>query len=44
LEENAGAVDVRLTPEELEEIEQVSPKGGSDGRSVPRVRRSGLNG
>ena len=39
LEENAGAIDVRLTPEELEEMCGCRPRG-SHGQSVPRVRRS----
>jgi aryl-alcohol dehydrogenase-like predicted oxidoreductase len=31
LEENVGAVDVVLTPDELERIEAVVPKGGAAG-------------
>lgn len=35
LEENAGAVDVRLTPAELERIDAVAPRGAAAGERYP---------
>jgi aryl-alcohol dehydrogenase-like predicted oxidoreductase len=31
LEENAGAVDIRFTPEELRRIEEAAPRGAASG-------------
>jgi aryl-alcohol dehydrogenase-like predicted oxidoreductase len=42
LEENAGAADVRLTPEELERIESAFPKGATAGDRYPDM--STVNG
>jgi aryl-alcohol dehydrogenase-like predicted oxidoreductase len=35
IEENVGAADITLTPEELERIEQVAPKGATAGERYP---------
>jgi diketogulonate reductase-like aldo/keto reductase len=35
LEENAGAADVQLTPEELDRIESAFPKGPTSGDRYP---------
>lgn len=44
LEENAGAAEVRLTREELEEIERVSPKGSAVGERYHASGAALLNG
>jgi aryl-alcohol dehydrogenase-like predicted oxidoreductase len=44
LEENAGAAEVRLTREELEEIERVSPKGSAVGERYHTSGAALLNG
>ncbi len=44
LGENAGALNVRLTPEELEEIERVSPKGAVAGERYHASGAALLNG
>jgi aryl-alcohol dehydrogenase-like predicted oxidoreductase len=44
LGENAGALNVRLTPEELEEIERVSPKGAVGGERYHASGAALLNG
>jgi aryl-alcohol dehydrogenase-like predicted oxidoreductase len=42
LEENAGAADVQLTPDELDRIESAFPKGATTGDRYPDM--STVNG
>ncbi|GAC1617699.1 MAG: aldo/keto reductase [Candidatus Acidiferrum sp.] len=44
LEENAGAIDVSLTPEELRRIDQVAPRGATAGPRYPAAMMASLNG
>ena len=44
LEENAGAIDVRLTRAELDEIERVSPRGAVVGERYHASGAALLNG
>ena len=44
LEENAAALDVTLTPEELNRIEEVAPKGSAAGHRYPERSQRFLNG
>lgn len=43
LEENAGAVDVQLTPDELAEIEAAFPAGAAAGTRYPETAMSAVN-
>ena len=43
LEENAAAVEVRLTPEEMASIEKVAPVGVASGLRYPEPAMQGLN-
>jgi aryl-alcohol dehydrogenase-like predicted oxidoreductase len=44
LEENLGALDVRLTPEELAGIEEISPRGVASGERYAPAMMSVING
>ena len=44
LEENAGALDVKLTAEDLKRIEEVAPKGAASGLRYPEAMMSLVNG
>jgi aryl-alcohol dehydrogenase-like predicted oxidoreductase len=44
LEENLGALDVRLTPDELAGIEEISPRGVASGDRYPPQMMSVING
>jgi aryl-alcohol dehydrogenase-like predicted oxidoreductase len=44
LEENAGAVDVELSKEELERIEQIAPRGAASGARYDQAGAGLLNG
>lgn len=43
LEENVGAVDVELTPEDLQRIDEVAPKGVAAGLRYPESGMSAVN-
>jgi aryl-alcohol dehydrogenase-like predicted oxidoreductase len=43
LEENVGALDVKLTPEDLTLIDQVAPKGAAAGERYPTALMGSLN-
>ncbi|HET7897230.1 MAG TPA: aldo/keto reductase, partial [Flavisolibacter sp.] len=43
LEENVGALDVRLTPEDLQEIEAIAPKGVAAGLRYPEAMMHSVN-
>ena len=43
LEENAGALTVRLTAEELEEIDRIAPKGAAAGLRYPESMMGSVN-
>ncbi|MFB2923590.1 aldo/keto reductase [Aerosakkonema funiforme] len=43
LEENVGAVDVELTPEDLQSIDEVAPKGVAAGLRYPESGMSAVN-
>ena len=43
LEENAGALDVELTPEDLGRIDEVAPKGAAAGTRYPEAMMASLN-
>jgi aryl-alcohol dehydrogenase-like predicted oxidoreductase len=43
LEENIGALDVRLTPEDLRRINEVAPKGVAAGTRYPEAMMSAVN-
>ena len=43
LEENVGALDVKLTAEDLKRIDQVAPKGAASGGRYPAALMSSLN-
>jgi len=44
LEENAGALDIKLTPEDLRRIEEVFPSGAASGDRYPEHMMSVVNG
>jgi len=44
LEENLKAVDLKITPEELSEIEKVAPKNVAAGERYPAQMMAVLNG
>jgi aryl-alcohol dehydrogenase-like predicted oxidoreductase len=44
LEENAGAIDVTLTPEDLHRIDEVAPHGAASGARYPEQMMSLING
>jgi aryl-alcohol dehydrogenase-like predicted oxidoreductase len=44
LEENAGALDLKLTAEDLKRIEEVAPKGVASGLRYPEAMMSLVNG
>jgi len=44
LEENAGALDVKLTPEDLHRIDEVAPHGAASGARYPAHMMSLING
>jgi aryl-alcohol dehydrogenase-like predicted oxidoreductase len=44
LEENAGALDVKLTADDLKRIEEVAPKGAASGLRYPEAMMSLVNG
>src|SRR5271170_8465099 len=44
LEENAGALDVTLTPEDLRRIDEVAPHGAASGARYPEHMMSLING
>jgi aryl-alcohol dehydrogenase-like predicted oxidoreductase len=44
LEENAGAVKVKLTPEDLRRIEEVAPHGAASGARYPEQMMTLING
>jgi aryl-alcohol dehydrogenase-like predicted oxidoreductase len=44
LEENVGALDVKLTAEDLKRIEEVAPKGAASGLRYPEAMMSLVNG
>ncbi len=44
LEQNLGALDVSLTPEELARIEEIAPKGVAAGMRYPEAMMSSING
>ncbi|MFN3537036.1 MAG: aldo/keto reductase, partial [Brevundimonas sp.] len=44
LEENAAAIDVTLTPQDLARIEAVFPAGAAQGQRYPDAAMSALNG
>ena len=43
LEENAAAVDIRLTPEELRRIDEIAPRGAARGARYPELMMSFIN-
>jgi len=43
LEENVGAVDVKLTPEDLKRIDEVAPKGAAAGTRYPEASMASVN-
>jgi aryl-alcohol dehydrogenase-like predicted oxidoreductase len=43
LEENAGAVDVTLTPEDLRRIDEAAPKGAAAGTRYPEASMAAVN-
>ncbi|AFC28276.1 Auxin-induced protein PCNT115 [Paenibacillus mucilaginosus 3016] len=43
LEENVGALDIELTPEELGRIDEAAPKGAAAGSRYPEANMSSLN-
>ena len=43
LEENAGALDVKLTPEDLRRIGEVAPKGAAAGERYPEAAMKAVN-
>ncbi|WP_426451866.1 aldo/keto reductase [Paenibacillus sp. S-38] len=43
LEENVGALDIELTPEELRRIDEAAPKGAAAGSRYPEASMSSLN-
>ncbi len=43
LEENAGAVDVRLTPDDLRRIDEVAPRGAAAGLRYPEAMMAFVN-
>jgi aryl-alcohol dehydrogenase-like predicted oxidoreductase len=43
LEENAGALNVRLTAAELEEIDRIAPKGAAAGQRYPESMMGSVN-
>lgn len=44
LEQNLGALEVSLTPDELARIEEIAPKGAAAGTRYPEAMMSNLNG
>jgi aryl-alcohol dehydrogenase-like predicted oxidoreductase len=44
LEQNLRALHIELTPEELEEIDSISPKGIAKGHRYPEYARAFLDG
>ena len=44
LEEDAGAINVKLTPEDLRRIEEVAPKGVASGQRYPATMMQLVNG
>ncbi|QDA61700.1 aldo/keto reductase [Hymenobacter jejuensis] len=44
LEENVGALDVKLTPEELRRIDEIAPKGAAAGTRYPEAMMNSVNG
>ncbi|MBC6989639.1 aldo/keto reductase [Hymenobacter sp. BT491] len=44
LEENVGALDVKLTPEELHRIDEIAPKGAAAGTRYPEAMMNSVNG
>jgi aryl-alcohol dehydrogenase-like predicted oxidoreductase len=44
LEEDAGALDVQLTPEDLRRIEEVAPRGAAAGERYPEHMMHLVNG
>jgi aryl-alcohol dehydrogenase-like predicted oxidoreductase len=43
LEDNVGAVDVKLTPEDLKRIDEVAPKGAAAGTRYPEAMMASVN-
>lgn len=43
LEENAGAIDIKLTPKELKEIDAIAPKGIASGERYPENMMASVN-
>jgi aryl-alcohol dehydrogenase-like predicted oxidoreductase len=43
LEDNVGAVDVKLTPEDLKRIDEVAPKGAAAGTRYPEAAMASVN-
>jgi aryl-alcohol dehydrogenase-like predicted oxidoreductase len=44
LEENAGALKIKLSPEDLRRIEEVAPKGAASGPRYPETMMTWVNG
>jgi aryl-alcohol dehydrogenase-like predicted oxidoreductase len=44
LEENAGALQIKLTPEDLRRVEEVAPRGAASGQRYPEAMMSLING
>jgi aryl-alcohol dehydrogenase-like predicted oxidoreductase len=44
LEENAGALSVKLSPEDLRRIDEVAPKGAASGQRYPETMMTWVNG
>ncbi|HEY4980085.1 MAG TPA: aldo/keto reductase [Candidatus Acidoferrum sp.] len=44
LEENAGALQSKLTPEDLRRVEEVAPRGAASGQRYPEAMMSLVNG
>jgi aryl-alcohol dehydrogenase-like predicted oxidoreductase len=44
LEENAGAADVRLSPDDLRRIDEAAPKGAAAGLRYPEAAMASVNG
>jgi aryl-alcohol dehydrogenase-like predicted oxidoreductase len=43
LEENVGAVNVKLTPEDLRRIDEVAPHGAAAGERYPQAAMAAVN-
>jgi aryl-alcohol dehydrogenase-like predicted oxidoreductase len=43
LEENLGALDVVLTPDDLHQLDEVAPRGAASGERYPEAAMGALN-